>query len=92
MKHIIQRLETLTDLRKKLIEGPPDRNIKVGSYLQILDLHINLLDEVNTLADSIRDGNEEVLGSWIENRITNDELYATQPEDSQQLTHGTKQA
>lgn len=90
MKHIIKRLDTLTDLRKKLKEGPPDRNVKVGSYLQLLDLHINLLDEVNTLADSIRDSNEEVLASWIENRITNDELYSAEPQDTQQPLDGVE--
>lgn len=64
-----QRKEELERLKKSLLEGPRDRRLTVYSYLQILDYHIALVDEVNKLVCAIRDGNKEFIHQWYMDRI-----------------------
>ncbi len=87
MKNIEQRITTLKELRKQLVSGPKDRKIELGSYLMLLDYHVNLLDELNVLAEAIKNGDKNIVEDWIQVRINADEskeVYTSQSENPQQ--------
>jgi hypothetical protein len=69
MSLLNQRITELTKLRKDLMEGSPDRKLTVFSYIQLLDYHLALLTEVDTLVDAMRDGNKESVADWYSKRV-----------------------
>lgn len=87
-----QRIDKLLDLRKQLACGNPQRQIGVGSYVQLLDYHVRLLYEMKTVVDAIREGNKEMLEGWIKSRVWNDEVHTAEPENTQQLAAGVIEA
>ncbi len=83
MSQLQQRIDKLLELRKDLITGNPERKLNLGSYIQLLDYHIQLLREVNKLSDDIRDGNKEGLARWMLLRIGEDYVHTSECENSQ---------
>ena len=64
-----QRKEELERLKKSLLEGPRDRKLTLYSYIQLLDYHINLVDEINKLVNAIKEGNQEFVTQWYKDRV-----------------------
>lgn len=69
MSLLNQRIVELKKLKEDLTKGSPDRKLTVFSYIQLLDYHLALLDEVDRLVDAIKDGNSELVAEWYNKRV-----------------------
>lgn len=68
MSVLTQRIEKLKELREDLHKSP-DRKITVFSYIQLLDYHINLLEELDQLVNAIKNGDENYVKNWYNKRV-----------------------
>jgi hypothetical protein len=63
------RINVLRKLRAKLGERDKTDKLTVESYLQLLDYHISLLEELDGLVDAINNGDTEKVSDWYEKRV-----------------------
>lgn len=71
MSQLRSRIDQLFNLRDDLKKEGPDTQVTVGPYIELLTYHIDLLREVDQLADSFANNNVEDIQKWYNYRVLN---------------------
>ncbi len=72
MSQLNKRIAQCEELRKDLKDNEHRKMVTKYSYIQLLDYHINLLKELDSLVDAINSNNEDYVNKWYKYRVTNE--------------------